>query len=68
MKIRSLSLSIVGLLATSIVQAEVSESIIVTATRTAQIADQTLAPVTVIDRQQIDRSSATDIADLLRLQ
>ncbi|MEJ2553674.1 MAG: TonB-dependent receptor [Gammaproteobacteria bacterium] len=40
--------------------------IIVTATRTAQIADESLAPVIVIDRAQIVRSQAVDIAGLLR--
>lgn len=41
--------------------------IIVTATRTAQIADQALAPVIVIDRDQIEHSQAVDTAELLRL-
>src|SRR3569833_2369897 len=40
--------------------------VIVTATRTAQIADQALAPVIVIDRATIERSAAVDVADLLR--
>ena len=40
--------------------------IIVTATRTAQIADESLAPVIVIDRAQIEQSQATDVAELLR--
>ena len=42
------------------------QPIIVTATRTAQIADESLAPVIVIDRDQIERSQAVDVADLLR--
>lgn len=42
------------------------DAIIVTATRTAQLADQVLAPVIVIDREQIERSQPTDVADLLR--
>lgn len=42
-------------------------AILVTATRTAQIADQTLAPVIVIERDVIERSAAVDVADLLRL-
>lgn len=41
-------------------------SIIVTGTRTAQTVDETLAPVTVIDREQIENSSATTVNDLLR--
>lgn len=40
--------------------------VIVTATRTAQIADESLAPVIVIDRDEIARSGAQDVADLLR--
>ena len=42
------------------------QPIIVTATRTAQIADESLAPVIVIDRTQIEQSQATDVAELLR--
>lgn len=42
--------------------------ILVTATRTAQTADETLAPVTVIDRGEIEQSSAGNVTDLLRLQ
>ncbi len=40
--------------------------VVVTATRTAVAADQTLAPVTVIDREEIERSMAVDVAELLR--
>ncbi len=39
---------------------------IVTATRTAQSADQTLAAVTVIDRAEIERRQARSLPDLLR--
>ncbi len=42
------------------------DAVIVTATRTAQLADQVLAPVIVITRDQIERSQPTDVADLLR--
>ncbi len=42
------------------------ETILVTATRTAQIADAALAPVIVITREDIERSAASDVADLLR--
>ncbi len=48
-------------------QADSAAAIVVTATRTAQIADQSLAPVILIDRETIERSSASDAADLLRL-
>ena len=41
------------------------EPIIVTATRTAQTADETLASVTVITRDQIDHSQAQSVQDLL---
>jgi vitamin B12 transporter len=42
------------------------DKIVVTATRTAQIADESLAPVIVINREEIERSQATDVAELLR--
>lgn len=41
--------------------------IVVTATRTAQTIDETLASVTVIDRQTIRNSQARDAAELLQL-
>ena len=40
----------------------------VTATRMAQTADETLAPVLVITREDIERSQAQSVADLLRDQ
>ena len=46
--------------------AEQAPPVIVSATRTAQIADEALAPVIVITRDEIERSQATDVADLLR--
>jgi vitamin B12 transporter len=42
------------------------EPVIVTASRTAQTVDEALAPVIIIDREEIERSQAIDIADLLR--
>ncbi|MEE8429354.1 MAG: TonB-dependent receptor [Gammaproteobacteria bacterium] len=45
----------------------VAEPILVTATRTARSANETLASVTVISRAEIERSQALDIAGLLRL-
>lgn len=42
--------------------------VIVTATRTAQTADEALAAVTVITREQIDASQAKDVAELLRFE
>jgi vitamin B12 transporter len=43
-----------------------SEPIVVTATRTAQTADETLASVTVITREEIERRQAQSVEDLLR--
>jgi vitamin B12 transporter len=40
--------------------------IVVTATRTARTADETLAPVTVIDRAAIERMQARSVPDALR--
>ncbi|MGQ0621145.1 MAG: TonB-dependent receptor domain-containing protein [Panacagrimonas sp.] len=42
--------------------------VVVTATRTEQSADDTLAALTVISREEIARSQATDVADILRFQ
>ncbi len=42
------------------------DSVIITATRTAQTADETLASTTVITRQDIERQQAHSIQDLLR--
>jgi vitamin B12 transporter len=41
-------------------------AVLVTATRTARTADQTLASVTVITRPDIERSQANDVPELLR--
>ena len=41
-------------------------AIVVTATRTAQTVDETLASVTVITRQDIERQQARSVDDLLR--
>ncbi|MBT8123057.1 MAG: TonB-dependent receptor plug domain-containing protein, partial [Gammaproteobacteria bacterium] len=40
--------------------------IIVTATRVAQTADETLASVTVITRKEIERSQAASLSELLQ--
>lgn len=45
---------------------DISEPLIVTATRTAQSADETLAPVTVITRDDIKRLQASSVQDVLR--
>jgi vitamin B12 transporter len=69
------SLAVPGLLLaflSTTVAAESSETddgkIVVTATRTAQTVDQSLAAVTVISRDDIERVQATDIVELLRTQ
>lgn len=52
--------------AASAADSEVMPQVIVTATRTAQTADQSLASVTVIDRDEIERSQARTAVELLR--
>jgi vitamin B12 transporter len=47
-------------------QATDLDQVVVTATRTAITVDQSLAPVEVIDREQIRRSQATSLPELLR--
>lgn len=44
------------------------DDVVVTATRTAETADETLAPVTVITHEDIVRSQAQSLVDLLRGQ
>lgn len=51
---------------TAAVSAPADRPVLVTATRTAQTADQTLAPVTVISRAEIEASQAKDVSELLR--
>ncbi|MBI3560288.1 MAG: TonB-dependent receptor [Gammaproteobacteria bacterium] len=46
--------------------AETVEPVVVTATRTAQTADQALASVTVINREDIERTQAKTLSDILR--
>lgn len=46
--------------------ADALDRVVVTATRTARTVDDTLAPVEVIDRAQIERSQARSLPDLLR--
>lgn len=47
-------------------QADTLDRVVVTATRTAQPADRSLAAVTVIDRERIERLQPASLADLLR--
>ncbi|MEJ2390123.1 MAG: TonB-dependent receptor [Gammaproteobacteria bacterium] len=53
--------------ATCVFAAASSEPVIVTATRTPQIADASVAPVIVITRQQLQQNPNADIADLLQM-
>lgn len=49
----------------AIAHAAPMETTLVTATRTQQTIDATLAPVTVIDREDIERAQARDVLELL---
>ena len=62
------SLLFFGLLAQSFPVAATEEAapVIVTATRTAQIADQTVTPTIVITEKDIELSQSRDVAELLR--
>lgn len=51
---------------TAEVAADGHSPIVVTATRTAQTADETIAPVTVITRQDIENSTSRSVPDLIR--
>ena len=42
------------------------ENVVVTASRAVETEEDTLAPVTVITKKEIERSQATSIADLLK--
>ncbi|HEB99199.1 MAG TPA: TonB-dependent vitamin B12 receptor [Thiotrichales bacterium] len=61
----SLLAAVTGLLSLP-AQAENLEPIVITATRTAQTADETLAPVTVITREDMERRQDRDLAETLR--
>ena len=60
----ALALSSTALIGT-IAHAAPMETTLVTATRTQQTIDTTLAPVTIIDREDIERAQARDILELL---
>lgn len=47
--------------------AEAREAVVVTANRTAQAADQVLAPVILIEREELERLQAADLGEVLRL-
>ena len=61
----AVALGLLSITQTSIA-AETNESIIVTATRTAQTTDETLASVTVITRDEIEKTQSATVADLLK--
>ena len=63
-----LTLSFTAVNGTHAAEQEEQEAVIVTATRTAQTMDETLASVSVINRDDIEQSQADNVAELLRLQ
>lgn len=66
MKIKTLALAIASLPAAALAADEsLLGEIVVTATRTAQTVDETLAAVTVITRKDIERSQAQSLPELL---
>ncbi len=66
---KQFSLPAALLLGSSVMAAQAqtnSDTLLVTATRTAQTADQALASVTVIDRDEIERKQAQTVTELLQ--
>jgi vitamin B12 transporter len=63
-----LTLSFVFVTGINAAEQEEQEAVIVTATRTAQTADESLASVNVITRDDIEQSQARDVMQLLNLQ
>ncbi len=70
MKYAIASLAVCGLFLSfnSIAADSTADPVVVTATRTAQTADEALAAVSIITRAQIEASQSKDVAELLRLQ
>lgn len=66
MKICYLSVAVCLLTASQFTFAVELDPVIVTATRTAQTADDTLASVTVVTREDIERQQAQSVQDVLR--
>ncbi|MGI9281689.1 MAG: TonB-dependent receptor domain-containing protein [Endozoicomonas sp.] len=64
----AVALATAGLAGTLQANEEVTklDKVVVTASRTAQSVDEALAPVTVITREDIERSQATDVTELLK--
>ena len=63
-----LTLSFVFVTGINAAEQKQQEAVVVTATRTAQTADESLASVNVITRDDIEVSQANNITELLRLQ
>ncbi len=61
-------LAVVVLPFLTVLSVQAADPVIVTATRTAQTADEVLAPVTVISREDIETSAARDLGELLSFQ
>lgn len=68
MRIHSLSAALLGAGLSAAVPADTLElaPVVVTATRTAQTADESLASVTVVTREDIERTQARSVPDALR--
>lgn len=66
MKIRTLSAAVVAACCTGNAVAEQLSPIVVTASRMAQTTDETLAPVTIINRSDIETRQAKTVMDALR--
>jgi vitamin B12 transporter len=64
----SLALAIISSTAASQVQAQVADTVVVTATRTPQRAVDVIADTTVINAEEIARSGAGSVADILQRQ
>lgn len=65
MKKTLLALAVASAATQAIAESNKLETVLVTATRTTQTIDTTLAPVSVFDREDIARLQASDLADLL---
>ncbi len=58
--------AVAGLVMAQVEDVDELDPIVVTATRTAQTGDETLASVTVVDRAEIDRRQSRTMTDVLR--
>ena len=67
-RISVLSAALLAALQVSAAETNTAEEILVTARRSSETVDDTLATVSVITREDIERSQAPDLLELLRLQ